>query len=292
MKNLKELSSYIANIPCTFGSNLQSGEIADFPAKKPSGNDSTNFETGFTPNYSSNPTSASGDYLLRKDMNRIGELATLELFFKKCGGVHTFSSQVSSSYGGYQKDICLGYYDGECLKKVKSEITSNTLDFKNTAYSIDCIPSGHQGVVWSTSSYIYGIDEGSLRMVVDFSNRNDLTAGEKLETDSLVVIGQAVHNTVADGNMSAMNATVSVYTESGVKTINLSNKGKCGLNAKVWGFLFWTYRYPDPMCGAANYSLAFFARKGWAVSASMTANGIDVSSGVGIFSYPVRTVVE
>jgi len=294
MRDLTELNSYITKIPCIFAAQ-NTGAVSTFSDKASSPDKTTNFETGFPHVYSKDPTASSdkGEYIPRKDINRVGELATQEMFFKKIGCIHTFSTAVSGYYGGFQKDIVLHHCDGTYDRSVKSEILSNTVDFTTQPYSIDCIPTGQQDVVWRTVSHIHGMSDNALRLTVDFSRRNDLHDGEKLEFDSLVVIGQAAYKASTNNPLTPMKGTVTVYTPEGtIHTISLGNKGRCGLNAKVFGFLFWAYPYPDPLCGVANYSIAFFAKKGTAISVSITACGEDMTKGTGVFAYPVVTKVE
>ena len=66
-----------------------------------SGN-SVNYPDGFPAVYSS-PASEGGKYVSRGEMNAIGNMASNDLHYFKCGGLNTFDAAFAAAVGGYPK---------------------------------------------------------------------------------------------------------------------------------------------------------------------------------------------
>ena len=86
------------------------------------------FEKGFDSAFSA-PHSNGGKYVTRAQMNRIGNLATKNDFYRMCGGINTFDPVFAQKIGGYPKGAILDYYTGTQLLKVVSLVENNTDDF-------------------------------------------------------------------------------------------------------------------------------------------------------------------
>ena len=104
-----------------------------------------NFPDGFPQNYSA-PHSKGGKYITRGEMNAIGHLATVEGFYRQCGGLNTFDPNICISIGGYHKGAILDYVEVTNYKyivsKVISLIDSNKVDFTSSTIDQDLISKG------------------------------------------------------------------------------------------------------------------------------------------------------
>ena len=87
-----------------------------------------NYPTGF-PSVYSVPASNGGKYLARGDINAIGNVATNDLFYHKCGGLNTFDADFAVKIGGYPKDAILDFVNGRYIHSVISLVDNNKVDF-------------------------------------------------------------------------------------------------------------------------------------------------------------------
>lgn len=78
-----------------------------------------NFPDGFPQNYSA-PHSKGGKYITRGEMNAIGHLATVEGFYRQCGGLNLFDQEFCTCIGGYPKGAVLDYLVGNKLTSIIS----------------------------------------------------------------------------------------------------------------------------------------------------------------------------
>lgn len=101
-----------------------------------------NFTDGFPAIFSS-PKSNGGKYVQREDINTIGNLATVNEFFKQCGGFYTFDQGLCDHIGGYPKDAVLKYIFNGFIYDVISLKEHNTFDFNE---------NGVDGVNWRIAS--------------------------------------------------------------------------------------------------------------------------------------------
>ena len=72
--------------------------------------DSINFPQGFPSVYGS-PASEGGKYVKRAELNAVGNIATNDLFYHKCGGLNTFDKKFCDAIGGYPRGAVLDYID-------------------------------------------------------------------------------------------------------------------------------------------------------------------------------------
>ena len=90
--------------------------------------DSVNYLQGF-PSIYGVPASEGGKYVGRGEINAIGNVATNDLFYHKCGGINTFDAAFAAKVGGYPKGAVLQYLNGNYIYDVISLIDNNMFDF-------------------------------------------------------------------------------------------------------------------------------------------------------------------
>lgn len=88
--------------------------------------DSINFPQGFPSIYGS-PASEGGKYVKRAELNAVGNMATNDLFYYKCGGLNTFDKKFCDAIGGYPYGSILDFidHDNYSLFKIISLIDNN-----------------------------------------------------------------------------------------------------------------------------------------------------------------------
>lgn len=121
-------------MPCPFAG----GEGAALATIGQTSGDSINFQQGFPSVYGA-PASLGGKYVKRSEMNAIGNLATNDLFYKRCGGLNTFDQAFCTAIGGYPRGAILDYLDSDTfsLFKIMSLKDNNTtVPNKNTIDTI------------------------------------------------------------------------------------------------------------------------------------------------------------
>ena len=93
MKTLEELNQLLTDFPCPFAAAEPDMDFPTAAGDAPA----TNYETGLPQEYARDVADSeeSGELMPRADFNRLGNLATRELFFRRCGGVHTFDKAFS-----------------------------------------------------------------------------------------------------------------------------------------------------------------------------------------------------
>ena len=103
----------------------ESGLITPF---QDTSGDSVNYPQGF-PSIYGVPASEGGKYVGRGEINAIGNVATNDLFYHKCGGINTFDAAFAEKVGGYPKGAVLQYLNGNYIYDVISLIDNNMFDF-------------------------------------------------------------------------------------------------------------------------------------------------------------------
>ena len=93
--------------------------------------DSVNYPQGF-PSIYGVPASEGGKYVGRGEINAIGNVATNDLFYHKCGGINTFDAAFAAKVGGYPKGAVLQYLNGNYIYDVISLIDNNMFDFASS----------------------------------------------------------------------------------------------------------------------------------------------------------------
>lgn len=121
-------------MPCPFAG----GEGAALATIGQTSGDTVNFQQGFPSVYGA-PASLGGKYVKRSEMNAIGNLATNDLFYKRCGGLNTFDAKFCEAVGGYPKGAVLDHVVNGLARRVMSLKDNNTVDF--TQYGVDGIKS-------------------------------------------------------------------------------------------------------------------------------------------------------
>ncbi len=89
--------------------------------------DNLNYVDGFPGKYSL-PASEGGKYVSRGEMNAIGNMASNDLHYFKCGGLNTFDAAFCAAIGGYPKGAVLKYLYNGWLYDVISLKDGNTYD--------------------------------------------------------------------------------------------------------------------------------------------------------------------
>lgn len=149
-----QIPSRIA-MPCPFG-GFGSDNIT--PIKTVTGAD-VNFPDGFPSAYGA-PTDTDGKFVTRKEMNAIGNLASNDLFYHKCGGINTFDADFCASIGGYPKGAVLQILDGYSIRKVMSLKDNNKVCYTGQTLTSDQISAGLTNGSIDMDNWIY-LDEKS-----------------------------------------------------------------------------------------------------------------------------------
>ena len=113
------------HIPCPFagasGATLTPIDV--------SAGSTVNFEEGFPANYSD---PVNGKLVSRGEMNAIGNLASVNEFYYRAGGINTFDPEWCMANDGYPRGAVLEILEGEInYHKVVSLVDNNKVDFNN-----------------------------------------------------------------------------------------------------------------------------------------------------------------
>ena len=296
MKSIEELRAKTIPLPCSFAGEAGAGEIADFPMPGTDTDAYTSYQSGFPVKFATDPSTASGGHILRKDMNKVGELATAELHFKEAGMKHEFQEDLLGSIVGYPLLCLFGHFDGEYLKHIESQSSDNVVNFTDNPLCIDnyvaATVGGEKKIYWKTADKIYGLDEDLFRMEVDYSRVDKLQPTDTLKEDSLIAIGDYGYPGEGD-TITPTRAKLTLTV--GDQTIAFENKGKCGIKVleepiaeskKYQIKIVKNVKYPAQMCGYGNSTVVFYAKKGTAVSYVFNDGQTD-SAGTNVFAFPV-----
>lgn len=236
------------------------GLITDFPDTD---GEAVNISTGFPSPYSA-PGGSGGRYVGRGDINAIGNLATNDLFYHKCGGLNTFDAAFAEKVGGYPKGAVLDYINGTNVFKVISLIDDNAVDF---------VSVGVDGVNWA-----YCNMQEAVRDRLEMLSLNNVPVGYNLESQSAVAspIG-AFYATKSGAIIVNMESTVesSVDRSSGYFPAALQYSLICGVGIAVKEFNSdsdYTVSTPLPTVSDLNN-----LSKGWfLVSADTFGTGLNI----------------
>lgn len=127
--------------------------------------DALNYPTGF-PSVYSVPASSGGKYLGRGDINAVGNIATNDLFYHKCGGLNTFDADFAAKVGGYPKGAILKFVNGTYVYDVISLVDNNKVDFT--------------GAMPTTAQQAAGIVAGSIDNANWMYCNRDVAASDRL----------------------------------------------------------------------------------------------------------------
>lgn len=96
-----DMPSRIA-MPCPFAKNGTLGTIDNTSSTN------MNYSDGFPTVYGA-PSANSGKFVTRGEMNRLGNIATNDMFYLKCGGLNTYDANFAQAIGGYPKGAVVIY---------------------------------------------------------------------------------------------------------------------------------------------------------------------------------------
>ena len=124
--------------------------------------DSINFPQGFPSVYGS-PASEGGKYVKRAELNAIGNMATNDLFYHKCGGLNTFDKKFCDAIGGYPQGAVLDYIYGNAVRKIMSlkdnntyNVITNGIDGESWIFCDDTVFEKKTTTLFSSDVQLYG----------------------------------------------------------------------------------------------------------------------------------------
>ena len=299
MKSITQLRNWIYPLPTRFAEEADNIPVASDDGK-------LNFTDGFPMVYSENPhgVSPTGRYLLRKDFNSFGEMASREALFREAGGIHTFSPNAINNTGGYPEGAMLSAYDGEYLYKVESTERNNKKAFLDDDGAIkpgviDCLTKydeegdAEYRILWRSSGRVFGLEEEKFRLYLDFTRINILPQGGGIISEDSLVLGILIAMVgLKGGGASIDDLTPLSHTTPMSGTI--INKGKCGdIVGEI--ILPWIKEgkldfkgVPILRCsgGTGNYAMSFFAKAGTSFSGKGTA--MDISRDILWVAIPIK----
>ena len=183
-----------------------------------------NYPTGF-PSVYSVPASNGGKYLARGDINAIGNVATNDLFYHKCGGLNTFDANFSVKIGGYPKGAILDFVNGRYIHRVISLVDNNKVDFTGA------IP---------TSSQVSG---GILTGSVDNVNWAYCNRDESTET-SVTIFERTVTSSFSGVPVEdALALPIGCFLATKSGPIIVSSDAKINLEASVSGNTLYNFSF-------------------------------------------------
>lgn len=125
-----------------------------------------NFYDGFPSAYSS-PKENNGKFVTRAQINAIGNMASRNEYIRMCGGLNTFSKEMSDAIGGYPRGAVLDVLIGSQLFKAISLIDNNAFDVS---------ANGADGVAWAYLNQ----DEGDPTQPIFFYSQNIGQVGDTM----------------------------------------------------------------------------------------------------------------
>lgn len=127
-------------IPQPFASG-DGSVVADLTPIDTISGDKVNFVDGFPSVYGS-PTSQGGKLMTRGEMNAIGHLASVNEYYRRCGGINTFDPELAMKIGGYPSGAVLEIIEGLDYHKVISLVDDNKVDFNGDTLTEQQIAAG------------------------------------------------------------------------------------------------------------------------------------------------------
>ena len=131
-----------------------------------------NYTDGFPANYSA-PHAAGGSFILRKQMNAFGYMASKNQWFQQAGGIYTFDKDWSDANGGYPKGAILSYVVDGTVYAVMSLVNDNTWNFNedgvdNVHWQL-CSPGARFMPTFDVSKKQYLWNDVTANMTPEFS---------------------------------------------------------------------------------------------------------------------------
>ena len=129
------------------------------------------FDTGFGESYSK-PKSAGGRYLLRNQINSLGNIASLFNNMNKNGFAPVFNKEISDKIGGYPKGVILWNINDVDSYRVISLVDDNTFDYR---------VQGVDNIHWKVVNSISPLQEASIENInLLYSKTGTLPGVERL----------------------------------------------------------------------------------------------------------------
>ena len=190
--------------------------------------DSVNYPQGF-PSIYGVPASEGGKYVGRGEINAIGNVATNDLFYHKCGGINTFDAAFAEKVGGYPKGAVLQYLNGNYIYDVISLIdnnmfdfaSSNTIDGANWAYCNKETSSSDRILVVESSTTVNANNSQGLLLGVFKAPKNGFIVFEGNYTVNTQVVAKATKTNagfaVALYDLGASYTTIPTLTAETLK---------------------------------------------------------------------------
>ena len=203
----------------------ESGLITPF---QDTSGDSVNYPQGF-PSIYGVPASKGGKYVGRGEINAIGNVATNDLFYHKCGGINTFDAAFAEKVGGYPKGAVLQYLNGNYIYDVISLIdnnmfdfvASNTIDGANWAYCNKETSSSDRILVVESSTTVNANNSQGLLLGVFKAPKNGFIVFEGNYTVNTQVVDKATKTNagfaVALYDLGASYTTIPTLTAETLK---------------------------------------------------------------------------
>lgn len=156
------------------------------------------YPLGFNDDYSS-PKSNNGKYVTRGQMNAIGNLATHNDFYRRCGGLNTFDPAFANAIGGYPKGAVLAFAENGQLYYVQSLIDNNKIDFR----------AGIDNVTW----FLINSDKPSVPLnAVFFESTNiDATSSFYIGTTTGKINGYITTDEILNISKNEGNKIITAY---------------------------------------------------------------------------------
>ena len=152
------------------------------------------FHDGFPSVYSA-PSQDGGKFVGRGQINALGNLATVNEYFRACGGINTFDQRLANKIGGYYKGAVLEIVEGLRYSKVISLVDDNMVDFTGSPVDSNiinnqCIVGKVDGVNWAYCDGQYITGNINILDIPDFSSPDeDTTEGSAANTWEAFPVG-------------------------------------------------------------------------------------------------------
>ena len=208
-------------MPCPFGGF---GTENITPIQNLSGTD-VNFPDGFPAIYGA-PVDNNGRFVTRKEMNSIGRLASLNEFYRRCGGINTFDPDFCAAIGGYPKGAILEVVNGTQIARVMSLLDDNKIDFRGIT------PTHEQAGAGITAGRIDGIS-----WILCNQEDGDVQKDRNVFDDEKIVIGNST---------TASNFGIFTSNYSGLMRIKVEQGGVPGPSGNGRGYSGYTEYAPSP----------------------------------------------
>ena len=270
-------------MPCPFGG----GNDANITPIEMVSSQNVNFYDGFPSVYGA-PSANNGKFVTRKEMNAIGNLASNDLFYHKCGGLNTFDPEFALKIGGYANGAVLQALIGNDIVYVRSLVDNNKVDFTGSAtqdqVNAGIINGGIDGVNWVQCN-----SEFTRREYVLF-NLPESIPSATATVDTPVTIFQATTSGFVDTKGSATPVVWKAGTSVSEVFMYLSYKESA--NGTSWGQnMFFYHLGPGTATSGVTGIVPFKIKKGYFYSVTMHVglNYVNVPSPSGL-SYTDCTI--